>query len=499
MTSRPALLRIHPRDNVAVALETLAAGTRHTAADFTLTAVTDIPRGHKIALAPIPHGENVIKYGQAIGQATATIEAGGWVHAHNLKTNLSGTEEYTYEPETLTAPEPPAAREFLGFSRSDGTVGIRNEIWILPTVGCVNHICNALAAELGKQDLPASVEGVHAFTHPYGCSQLGDDHLNTVKILSGLAHHPNAGGVLVVGLGCENNTMKSFKLALGEVNPDRFRFLIVQEVEDEMETGLALLRELADHAGQAGRTPHPLSALKVGLKCGGSDGFSGITANPLVGAFSDRLLAHGGTTVLTEVPEMFGAERLLMGRCANRGVFDDCVAMVNGFKEYFLRHNQVVYENPSPGNKDGGISTLEEKSLGCTQKGGQGVVVDVLDYGERLTQPGLNLLDGPGNDIVACTVLAAAGVHLVLFTTGRGTPLGGPAPTLKIASNSELAARKHRWIDFDAGQLLDGTPMEDLAENLLDQVIAIASGGLQTRSETNGFREIAIFKDGVTL
>jgi altronate hydrolase len=499
MNRRPSLLRISPGDNVAVALETLAAGSRHSVPGAEITALTEIPQGHKIALSPIPQGADVIKYGQPIGNATTAIEPGGWVHVHNLRTNLGGTEEYVYQPDFTPLPPAPGLRTFNGFPRSNRDVGIRNEIWILPTVGCVNHICNALAREFSSRPAVGSVEGVHAFTHPYGCSQLGEDHINTRNILAGLALHPNAGGVLVVGLGCENNTMESFRKSLGDIDEERFRFLSVQEVEDEMEAGLNLLAELAEYAGRAEREPVPVSALRVGLKCGGSDGFSGITANPLVGAFSDRLIAHGGSSVLTEVPEMFGAETLLMDRCVSEDVFDACVDMVNGFKEYFLRHNQVVYENPSPGNKDGGISTLEEKSLGCTQKGGTGAVVDVIAYGDRLRKPGLNLLNGPGNDIVAVTVLAAAGVHLVLFTTGRGTPLGGPVPTLKIASNSNLAARKKSWIDFDAGHLLDGTPADELADRLFDDVIALASGESRTRSEINGFREIAIFKDGVTL
>lgn len=499
MNSHPSLLHISPLDNVAVALETLGTGPKHNVSGISVTARKEIPRGHKIALKDIAAGENILKYGQPIGHATEAISAGDWVHVHNLKTNLGGTEEYIYQPEIPPPATAAGERKFNGFVRSNGEVGIRNEIWILPTVGCVNHICNALAREFSKRLPAGSVEGVHAYTHPYGCSQLGDDHLNTQNILAGLAHHPNAGGVMIVGLGCENNTMASFKKAIGDMDPDRFRFLSVQEVGDEMEVGLQLLEELADYAGKVKREPVPVAALRIGLKCGGSDGFSGITANPLVGALSDRLISHGGTSVLTEVPEMFGAETLLMKRCINHDVFDECVDMVNGFKEYFLRHNQVVYENPSPGNKDGGISTLEEKSLGCTQKGGQGAVVDVLGYGERLEHPGLNLLNGPGNDIVAVTVLAAAGVHMVLFTTGRGTPLGGPVPTLKIASNSDLATRKKQWIDFDAGKLLTGIPMDDLADALFDQVIAIANGEQMTRSEINGFREIAIFKDGVTL
>lgn len=493
------LLQIHPQDNVAVALAAVEAGTSCHVAGEDFQTRQAIPRGHKVALRSIAEGENVIKYGQPIGHTTAAVAPGDWIHVHNIKTNLSGTETYSYKPSPETPTTPATGQKtFRGFARKDGTVGIRNEIWILPTVGCVNHICNALAREFAGRT-EGTVDGVHAFTHPYGCSQLGEDHVNTQKILAGLARHPNAGGVLIVGLGCENNTMASFKEILGSTDPDRFRFLSVQEVEDEMAAGSALIEELILLAGRVGRTIAPVSSLRIGLKCGGSDGFSGITANPLVGSFSDRLIAEGGCTVLTEVPEMFGAETLLMNRCVNQETFEDCVRMINGFKEYFLRHNQVVYENPSPGNKDGGISTLEEKSLGCTQKGGHGAVVDVLPYGAQLSKPGLNLLDGPGNDIVAVTVLAAAGVHVVLFTTGRGTPLGGPIPTLKIASNSDLAARKRQWIDFDAGRLITGSSMDELTGELFEQVMDIANGKRLTRSEENDFREIAIFKDGVTL
>ena len=502
----PSLLRIQERDNVAVALSVLPAGNPVELEEMQLIPRCEIPRGHKIALREIAAGEHVIKYGHPIGHATELIPAGSWVHVHNIKTNLSGTLNYTYEPVSGDLAPIHDGVTFDGFRRPNGEVGIRNELWILPTVGCVNHVAESLARQFEKilaaektSGRFGSVEGVYAFTHPYGCSQLGDDHENTRKILAGIAEHPNAGGVLVVGLGCENNTMASFRKTLREENSPRFRFLISQEVNDEIETGLRLLGELAETAGKVERTAVPVSELRVGLKCGGSDGFSGITANPLVGAFSDRLIARGGTTVLTEVPEMFGAETLLMNRCVTRENFEACVSMINGFKDYFTRHNQVVYENPSPGNKDGGISTLEEKSLGCTQKGGAGAVVDVLPYGARLSRPGLNLLDGPGNDIVAVTDLAASGAHLVLFTTGRGTPLGGPVPTVKIATNSELATRKRNWIDFDAGALLHGQTMDELSADLLELVIALASGKKQTQSEINGFREIAIFKDGVTL
>lgn len=492
------VLLIHPADNVAIALRRLAAGMRVDAGGVAVTLAQDIPCGHKFARAAIGVGESVRKFGQPIGSATQETAAGAWVHTHNVRTNLGGVLDYAFAPQPAARLPAVAPRTFAGYARPNGDVGIRNELWIVPTVGCVNEVAQALARNLRAAGLPAGVEAVQAFSHPHGCSQLGADHASTQQILAGLARHPNAGAVLVIGLGCENNTMASFRALLPDADSGRYRFLSVQESPDEMAEGAKLLGELAAYAAQFPRTPQPLARLRVGLKCGGSDGFSGLTANPVVGAFSDRLVAAGGTSVLTEVPEMFGAEALFLNRCASRAVFDDCVAMINGFKEYFLRYNQVVYENPSPGNKEGGITTLEEKSLGCLQKGGTSEVAAVLPYGGRLAKTGLNFLTGPGNDIVSLTALAASGAQLVLFTTGRGTPLGGPVPTLKIASNSDLAARKPGWIDFDAGRVIGGLPLGAAADELLDLVLAIASGA-RARNETNGFHEIAIFKDGVTL
>jgi altronate hydrolase len=492
------LLQINRLDNVAVVLADISAGETVKLGNHEFEVVEAAKRGHKVALIDIAADDNVIKYGSPIGHATQFIKAGSTVHVHNLKTNLSGTEGYSYEPELNELKTATNERYFDAYLRADGDVGIRNEIWVIPTVGCVNKTAEILAHRYEQELSSDNVEGVFAFPHPYGCSQLGDDHLNTQKILAGLVKHPNAGGVLIVGLGCENNTMESFREVLGDVDEDRVKFMIVQEMEDEIETGLELLRELEQYAAGFKRQPVPLAKLRVGLKCGASDGFSGITANPLVGELSDMLIANGGTSVLSEVPEMFGAERLFMARCANEAIFDKCVNMVNGFKEYFQRHNQVVYENPSPGNKQGGISTLEEKSLGCTQKGGSSTVVDVLEYGDVITQNGLNLLTGPGNDMVAITVLAAAGAHIILFTTGRGTPLGGPVPTMKISTNSELARFKRNWIDFNAGTLVEGETMAEVAPRLLEAVVATGEGKL-TKSEQNGYREIALFKDGVTL
>lgn len=441
--------------------------------------------GHKYALRDIAEGENIIKYGNPIGHAICDIKKGEHVHTHNIKTNLAGNLEYTYEPVFYDIPKEDKNRTFMGYVRENGDVGIRNEVWIVNTVGCVNKV----AEEIAK------ATGARCFPHPFGCSQLGDDQSTTQKVLAGMVNHPNAAGVLVLGLGCENNNIDVFKGVLGEYNPNRVKFLVCQEYEDEVEEGIKVVKELQAYADTFKRTEIPVSKLRIGLKCGGSDGYSGITGNPLVGRLSDKVIAMGGSCVLTEVPEMFGAEHLLMQRCENEEVFHKTVALINNFKDYYTRHNQVIYENPSPGNKKGGITTLEEKSLGCIQKGGLSKVVDVLDYGDRLTKCGLSLLNGPGNDIVAITNLMAAGVHMVLFTTGRGTPVGSAVPTVKIATNHNLAVRKANWIDFDASPTLDGNPLTD---ELFEYIIRVANGE-ETKNEIHGYREISIFKEGVTL
>ncbi len=448
----------------------------------------DLSTGHKYALQPIKAGEDIIKYGFPIGHATCDIAVDEWIHSHNLATNLSGTLEYVYHPVSAPLPGKESTGTFMGYLRPDGQVGIRNDVWIVNTVGCVNQTARILAEKTGALHFP----------HPFGCSQLGDDQTFTQTILKSMVHHPNAGGVLVLGLGCENNNLEVFRAVLGEVDPNRVKFLNCQDFSDEIEEGIRLIRQLQQYAATFQRTPQPLSKLKVGLKCGGSDGYSGITANPLVGRFSDLLVAQGGAAVLTEVPEMFGAEQLLMDRCIDETVFQKTVLLINGFKEYFARHGQPVYENPSPGNKAGGITTLEEKSLGCVQKGGTAAVMDVLSAGECIPGGGLYLLDGPGNDLVAMTNLMAAGVQVILFTTGRGNPAGAPVPTIKISTNTNLAQKKPAWIDFDAGVLLADPNLEKYGMVLLETVIAVASGK-QTCSEKNGYREISIFKDGVTL
>ncbi len=553
-------IHIHPSDNVAVALEDLPKGESidleenpFAAADARIAELETegasacdlkekavhivtrepIARGHKIALTDIAEGEPIIKYGCTIALASEDIPAGSWVHTHNARTELSESAEYHYDHKVYPLPSV-SPKTFRGYRRPDGKAGIRNELWIIPLVGCVNGIAKELTeanqgltaagwrrehaalecenkrnpdgtvlqeqGHPGKEQNPyASVDGLYYFPHPYGCSQMGEDLATTAKLLAALVRHPNAGGVLVLSLGCENLQPEMFRKVLGDYDLERVKFLVCQEEEDELEAGSQLLRELAGYAAQFHREEIPASELVVGMKCGGSDGLSGITANPAVGRFSDRLISLGGSTVLTEVPEMFGAENILFSRCENEDVYHKAVRMVNNFKKYFTDHGQVVYENPSPGNKKGGITTLEDKSCGCVQKGGSAQIVDVLDYAEPVTKKGLNLLSGPGNDLVSATDLTAAGAHLILFTTGRGTPFGAPAPTVKIATNTALSEHKKNWIDFNAGTVAEGKEsLDEAGDRLLDKVLRVASGE-ETLSEQHGCREIAIFKDGVTL
>lgn len=490
------VLKIHENDNVAVAIETIKEGETVEVGGEKITALQEVPAGHKLALKDIKKEEQVIKYGCPIGNAKEDIQKGEWIHTHNVKTGLGDLLDYTYEPVHAKQPEEKEAF-FEGFERADGKVGVRNEIWVIPTVGCVNNVAGAIA-KAANAYVKGSVEEVISFPHPYGCSQMGDDQEHTRTILADLINHPNAGGVLVLGLGCENSNIEVLKSYIGAYDENRVKFLVCQESEDEIEDGVKLVKELIENASSMKRVKISASKLIVGLKCGGSDGFSGITANPLVGRFSDLLIGAGGTTILTEVPEMFGAETLLMNRCENEALFDKTVELINDFKNYFKSHNQTIYENPSPGNKKGGISTLEDKSLGCTQKSGSAPVKGVLAYGERVTTPGLNLLSAPGNDLVAATALAASGAHIVLFTTGRGTPFASPVPTMKISSNSKLAGKKSNWIDFNAGVLVEGEAMDTAAKKLFDKVLEIASGK-KVCSEEAGFHDMAIFKQGVTL
>jgi len=520
MENSRSLVQINPHDTVAVALRSLSPGSDERAGNKTVRIAGPIPAGHKVALAKIAAGDTIIKYGYPIGKATVDIPAGSHVHTHNIKTLLGESTSYSYDSEkAATYRQKPLSENNVptieAYKRADGQIGIRNDIWIIPTVGCVNKTAETLAhwadAEFATRETPGNtvgvatvctsgIDGVRAWTHPYGCSQMGDDHETTRTVLADLVRHPNAAAVLVIGLGCENNTVEEFKKLLGDYDQRRVRFLVTQKSADEIAEGKQILSELATFALSARREQVSASRLVIGMKCGGSDGFSGITANALVGRVSDEFTAMGGTTILTEVPEMFGAERMLMERCETRELFDRTVSLIENFKDYYSRHNQVVYENPSPGNKEGGITTLEDKSCGCVQKGGKAPVRGVLKYGERVNGKGLQLLEGPGNDIVSTTAMTAAGAHIILFTTGRGTPLGAPVPTLKISSNTDLAMRKPGWIDFDAGRLLEGDGDSDkILNQLMTMILGIASGKIKTKNELNGYSEIAIFKDGVTL
>lgn len=492
-------IKINPADSVVVCLRNYSKGEEITINDKTITVLQDTPVGHKILIKDTKEGENIIKYGYPIGHAKENLTAGQWVNENNLKTNLLGKLTYEYKPVNEKLQIENKNLKFNGYIRANGEVGIRNEIWIVPTVGCVNGIAEKLANRLTEETKLAGIDAIHAWHHNYGCSQLSEDHENTRKVLRDIVLHPNAGAVLVLSLGCENNQPDQFKKLLGDYDKSRIKFLVVQKVKgDEVEEGMKILRSLYEITKNDVRTACPLSKLRVGLKCGGSDGLSGITANPLVGEFSDFLVAQGGTSILTEVPEMFGAETILMNRCENADLFNQTVKLVNDFKEYFLSHGEPVGENPSPGNKAGGISTLEDKALGCTQKCGRAPVSGVLGYGDRLKTNGLNLLSAPGNDLVASTALAAAGCQIVLFTTGRGTPFGTFIPTMKISTNSTLYNNKPNWIDFNAGELVDGIDMKSLLDKFTNKIISVANGE-KTRNEENGYREIAIFKNGVTL
>lgn len=494
-----SFIKINPADSVVVCLRPFNEGETINIDGKEIKVLQDTPAGHKILIKDAPKGTNIIKYGYPIGHAKEDLIAGQWVNENNLKTNLSGTLSYEYHPVNETLNIKNDNRTFKGFVRKNGEVGVRNEIWIVPTVGCVNGISDRLAAMLQEETKLEGIDAVHSWHHNYGCSQLSEDHENTRKVLRDIVLHPNAGAVLVVGLGCENNQPEEFEKLLRNYDKERIKFMVVQKVKgDEIEEGMKILRSLYNIAKEDKRKDCPLSELRIGLKCGGSDGFSGITGNPLVGEFSDYIVAQGGTSILTEVPEMFGAETILMNRCKTPELFQETVDLVNNFKEYFLSHGEPVGENPSPGNKAGGISTLEDKALGCTQKCGRAPVSGVLGYGDRLKTNGLNLLSAPGNDLVASTALAAAGCQIVLFTTGRGTPFGTFIPTMKISTNSNLYKNKPNWIDFNAGELVEGTDMQALVQKFTDKVISVASGE-KTCNEKNGYREISIFKNGVTL
>lgn len=493
------VLRVHENDNVVIAVSLLDKGTIVKDQDQQITLLSDIPMGHKIATRDIKAGENVIRYGNPIGHAVEDIPKGQYVHTHNIKTNLSDVVEYEYRPDFKAVEVKGDMPNFEGYSRPDGRVGIRNEIWVIPTVFCANGPVQKIV-ELANQKYPRTenFDGFYALTHPNGCSQMGEDLLNTQKILANLAKHPNAGGVLMVSLGCEVNSMDAFLPVLGDCDSQRIKTMICQEVEEEIATGMKLIDQLYEYASSFKRQTLPLSELVMAVNCGGSDGFSGISANAVLGRVTDIITGFGGTVVMTEVPEMFGAEHILMNRAVNEEVFDKLVNMINDYKQYFKRYGQVIYDNPTQGNKAGGISTLEEKSLGCTQKGGQAIVTDVLKYGETIKTKGFNLISGPGNDLVGITNQEAAGAVLTVFTTGRGTPAGYAVPLIRVGSNSSVSNRKANWIDFNAGAVLEGKDFGQAAQELLGIILDVASGRKQSLAEAKGYRQIGMLRDGVT-
>ncbi|NIM51758.1 MAG: altronate dehydratase [Gemmatimonadales bacterium] len=493
------LLKLHPSDNVAVTTARVPEGAEVLIDGHALSVQEDVPAGHKIALTDLHTGASVVKYGHPIGTVTRPVKRGCWLHTHTMQTNLEGVLAYRYEPAEPSLQVTDGAGTFDGYRRANGAVGTRNEVWVVNTVGCVNRSADRIT-RICREQFSEGIDGIHTFAHPYGCSQSGDDLESTRRILAGMISHPNAGGVLLLGLGCEDNQIDGLMQVAGDVDRSRIRHFNSQDVSDDVEHGVALVGELVGLMQHDRRTAHSTRDLIVGLKCGGSDSFSGVTANPLVGRIADRITAQAGGAILTEVPEMFGAEQTLMNRAVNERVFRDIERLVNDFKQYYVAHGRPIYENPSPGNLEGGLTTLEEKALGATRKGGNATVTEVLRYGERKRTPGLSLLEAPGNDAVSTTALVAAGATVILFTTGRGTPLGSPVPTIKISSNTALYERKPSWIDFNAGFLQDGSAkMEELAADLFDLLIDVASGRRQTKNEHNDYRDIAIWKTGVTL
>ncbi len=494
----PAAMRAHVSDDVAAALRDLTAGEIADIEGVPTVLREDIPAGHKFALRHLERGEAVRRYGADIGIMSEPAQRGALVHSHNLATALIGEVAYARDTgdaahAASTARSLPAWR---GYRRADGRWATRNEIWLLPTVGCVAPLVEDIAREANALHA-GKLDGIVGFGHPHGCSQLGDDLAGTRAALAGLCDNPNAGGVLLIGLGCESNQLDDLVALVPEGSRAKIRMMRAQEPGDEHERALELIAQLVEELAPLEREEAPAAALTVGLKCGGSDALSGLTANPLLGRFTDQLVASGGKAVLTEIPEIFGAERALFSRAVSREVFEAAGALLNRFKRYFLEQGQPVSENPSPGNIAGGITTLEEKSLGAVQKGGNAPLVDVLDYGAAAQVPGLTLLEAPGNDAVSSTALAAAGATLIVFTTGRGTPLGFPVPTVKVSSNSQLAQSKAGWIDFDAGRVL-GEGTGAVSEDFARRMIAIASGE-RTAAERSGQRVIALWKRGVTL
>lgn len=481
------LLRLHPKDNVALALRPLPSGARVSVEGISLFTRDPIPYGHKVALVSIPKGGRIIKYGYPIGRAVRSISPGEHVHVHNTESGRAhgDTARPVIREESSLIPRFPQDT-FLGFRRQDGRVGVRNHVLVMASVHCVNG---------GVERIGREVPGVVALPHIYGCSQLGEDLAQTRRVLEGYVSHPNVGATLIVGLGCEALPTRELVDGLRD-RGYRVELLLLQEIGGSraaVRKGKELAAELLGEVGKLRPEPVPLSELVVGVECGGSDAWSGVTANPAVGAIADALVAHGGTVILSEVTEFIGAEHILAARAISPEVGKAILRAV-------ARREGVAVEmgvdlrgaQPSPGNMEGGLTTIEEKSLGAIVKGGTTPVREFLGYGERPSARGLVVMDTSGNDLESVTGMVAGGAQVVLFTTGRGTPVGNPiVPVIKISSNTPLYERMRDDLDFDAGSILRGEPPTSVAARLAALLLEVA-GGRPTQAEVWGHREFAI-------
>lgn len=496
-------IKLYPQDTVALATSELKKGQTVTVDGETITLLDDIPNAHKIALKDFETGEAVRKYDNIIGYASKPIKKGEWIHSHNEVTGLGKSKEYTYDFNPISIFPGESDKTFMGYDRADGGAGIRNHLAIISTVFCANGPLRKLA-RMAEAKYPATenFDGIIAFDQEFGCSQTGKDLVTTCKIIAGIAKNANFGGVLLVSNGCEMAIPSVLEQYMGDYDKKRIRTLTLQEVEDEFTAGMELIDEIMEEMKDDKRTPININRLHIAMNCGGSDGYSGITANTLLGTLCDTLVKEGAIMNMTEVPEMMGAEHILMNRAADKSIFDDIVKMMYDYDAYFARYGEKAADNPTQGNKAGGLTTLEEKSLGCIQKGGHCAVMEVLEYGERATKNGFVLVSGPGNDLAGVSGQIAAGAVLTIFTTGRGTPCGFAGPTFRLASNTALATRKSNWIDYDAGRLLTAkTPeeVEALNKELYDAIMATVNGQYRTRTEENGYYILGALKDGVTL
>lgn len=495
------IIQLHANDNVVVARTPIPCGTTLTIDHRTFVATQDIPPGHKVAVAEIASSSPVVKYGQIIGYASASIASGDWVHVHNLVAKRSEFN-YDFSTELCPAPTPDRIRTFQGYKRTDGQFGTRNYVALISTVNCSATTARYVAAELAKTDLTPfpNVDGIVPLVHKGGCAMSfgGEDHLQLNRTLAGFATHPNIAACLILGLGCETAQASHLQREHGLIqlgshsslgNVDRPMIVNIQEVGGVRKTVdhvVGILRDLLPAANDVRREPLPVSRLKVALECGGSDGNSGITANPALGVASDLLVAQGGTVILSETPEIYGAEQMLTKRAVNRSVGEKLLERIRWWEDYAQRHNASIDNNPSVGNKLGGLTTIFEKSLGAIAKAGTTPLQAVYRYAEPINEPGFVIMDSPGFDPASVTGKVASGAQIVVFTTGRGSCFGcKPSPTIKVATNTPMFNRMRDDMDIDAGRILDGTSVQAVGEEIFERIIATASGS-PTLSESQG-------------